>query len=192
MVNIQLVVGLGNPGPQYEPTRHNAGFWFVDEAVNHCGDSFRPQSRVSSELARCLLDGRECRLQKPMTFMNHSGQAVGELARFFKIPADEILIVHDELDLPPGTIRLKQGGGHGGHNGLRDIISHLGGKEFYRLRIGIGHPGHRDQVVDYVLNKPSKTDRSLMDDAISAALNVLPDIVQGKFQQAMHTLHSRS
>ena len=192
MASIQLIVGLGNPGPQYEATRHNAGFWFVDVAASHCGDSFRPQSRVNSELARCLIDGHECRLQKPMTFMNRSGQAVGELARFFKIPVDEILVVHDELDLPPGTIRLKKGGGHGGHNGLRDIISHLGGKDFYRLRVGIGHPGHRDQVVDYVLNKPSKTDRKLMDDAISDALNVLPELVHGKFQQAMHTLHSRS
>jgi PTH1 family peptidyl-tRNA hydrolase len=126
-----------------------------------------------------------------MTFMNRSGQAVGALARFFKIPPPQILIVHDELDLPPGTIRLKKGGGHGGHNGLRDLISHLGSKDFHRLRVGIGHPGHRDQVVDYVLRKPSKEDRRQIDDAIYDALNVMPDVVEGKFELAMNSLHVR-
>ncbi|MGB5729122.1 MAG: aminoacyl-tRNA hydrolase, partial [Thiogranum sp.] len=117
MPAIQLIVGLGNPGPEYEPTRHNAGFWFVDELVRRCRQSFRSEQRFHGDVARCLLDGNECRLQKPMTFMNRSGQAVGSLARFFKIPLQQILVVHDELDLPPGTIRLKKGGGHGGHNG---------------------------------------------------------------------------
>jgi PTH1 family peptidyl-tRNA hydrolase len=188
---IQLIVGLGNPGSEYEPTRHNAGFWFVDELVQRCGQRFRSEQRSQSEVARCLLDGNECRLQKPMTFMNRSGQAVGALARFFKIPPPQILIVHDELDLPPGTIRLKKGGGHGGHNGLRDLISHLGSKDFHRLRVGIGHPGHRDQVVDYVLRKPSKEDRRQIDDAIYDALNVMPDVVEGKFELAMNSLHVR-
>ena len=191
MPAIQLIVGLGNPGSEYEPTRHNAGFWFVDELVQRCRQSFRLEQRFHSEVARCLLDGNECRLQKPMTFMNRSGQAVGSLARFFKIPLQQILIVHDELDLPPGTIRLKKGGGHGGHNGLRDLISHLGSKDFYRMRVGIGHPGHRDQVVDYVLRKPSKEDRRQIDDAICDALNVMPDVVEGKFERAMNALHAR-
>jgi PTH1 family peptidyl-tRNA hydrolase len=188
---IQLIVGLGNPGPEYEPTRHNAGFWFVDELVRRCRQSFRSEQRFQSEVARCLLDGNECRLQKPMTFMNRSGQAVGSLARFFKIPLQQILVVHDELDLPPGSIRLKKGGGHGGHNGLRDLINHLGSKDFYRLRVGIGHPGHRDQVVDYVLRKPSKEDHHQIDAAIYDALSVIPDVVEGKFELAMNSLHSR-
>ena len=191
MPAIQLIVGLGNPGSEYEPTRHNAGFWFVDELVRRCRQSFRSEQRFHGEVARCLLDGNECRLQKPMTFMNRSGQAVSSLARFFKIPLQQILVVHDELDLPPGTIRLKKGGGHGGHNGLRDLISHLGSKDFYRLRVGIGHPGHRDQVVDYVLRKPSKEDRRQIDDAIYDALNVMADVVEGKFELAMNSLHVR-
>lgn len=191
MPAIQLIVGLGNPGSEYEPTRHNAGFWFVDELVRRCRQSLRSEQRFHSEVARCLLDGNECRLQKPMTFMNRSGQAVGSLARFFKIPLQQILVVHDELDLPPGTIRLKKGGGHGGHNGLRDLISHLGSKDFFRLRVGIGHPGHRDQVLDYVLRKPSKEDRRQIDDAIHDALNVMPDVVEGKFELAMNSLHVR-
>ena len=191
MLAIQLIVGLGNPGSEYEPTRHNAGFWFADELVQRCRQHFRSEQRFHSDVARCLLDGNECRLQKPMTFMNRSGQAVGSLARFFKIPLQQILIVHDELDLPPGTIRLKKGGGHGGHNGLRDLISHLGSKDFYRLRVGIGHPGHRDQVVDYVLRRPSKEDRRQIDEAIYDALNVMPDVAEGKFELAMNSLHAR-
>lgn len=190
MSDIQLIVGLGNPGPRYEPTRHNAGFWFVDEMVLGCQQGFRHEARFSSEVARCLKEGVEFRLQKPATFMNRSGQAVGSLSRFFRVPREQILVVHDELDLPPGTIRLKKGGGHGGHNGLRDLIAHLGGKDFYRLRIGIGHPGHRDQVVDYVLNKPSKEDRRLIDGAIQDALGVTTDIVEGRFERAMNSLHS--
>jgi len=187
---IQLIVGLGNPGSEYEPTRHNAGFWFVDDLARRCRQEFRAEPRFHSEIVRCQLEGYECRLQKPLTFMNRSGQAVGALMRFFKIPVEQILIVHDELDLPPGTVRLKKGGGHGGHNGLRDLISHLGSKEFYRLRLGIGHPGHRDQVVDYVLRKPSLEDRRLIEDAIYEALNVMPDILAGQFEKAMNTLHT--
>ncbi|VAW75170.1 Peptidyl-tRNA hydrolase [hydrothermal vent metagenome] len=190
MPAIQLIVGLGNPGSEYEPTRHNAGFWFVDELARRCRQEFRAEARFHADVARCKLEGGESRLQKPTTFMNRSGQAVGALMRFFKIPVEQILIVHDELDLSPGTIRLKKGGGHGGHNGLRDLISHLGSKEFHRLRIGIGHPGHRDQVVEYVLKKPSIEDRRLIEDAIYAALDVMPDVVAGEFSRAMNTLHS--
>jgi PTH1 family peptidyl-tRNA hydrolase len=188
---IQLIVGLGNPGSEYEPTRHNAGFWFVDQLARRCRQEFRSEQRFQSLVARCLLDGSECRLQKPLTFMNRSGQSVGAMVRFFKIPLEQILVVHDELDLAPGTVRLKKGGGHGGHNGLRDLISHLGSKDFYRLRIGIGHPGHKDQVVDYVLKKPSGEDRRLIDEAIDDAMQAMPDVVKGRFELAMNTLHVR-
>ena len=190
MPEIQLIVGLGNPGAEYEPTRHNAGFWFVDELAQRYRQSFRKEQRFQSEVARCRIDGVDCRLQKPLTFMNRSGQAVRALMQFFRIPLQQILVVHDELDLPPGVVKLKKGGGHGGHNGLRDLISHLGGKDFYRLRVGIGHPGHRDQVVDYVLKKPSQDDRRLIEDALYEAQAVMPDIVRGEFARAMNTLHS--
>jgi PTH1 family peptidyl-tRNA hydrolase len=188
---IQLIVGLGNPGAEYEPTRHNAGFWFVDELARFCQQSFRAEARFHSDVARCLLQGAECRLQKPQTYMNRSGQAVRALMQFFRIPSEQILVAHDELDLPAGTIRLKKGGGHGGHNGLRDLIAHLDSREFYRLRIGIGHPGHKDQVVDYVLKQPGKQDRQLIDDAIGAALDVMPTVISGHMERAMHKLHSR-
>ena len=190
MPAIQLIVGLGNPGSDYEPTRHNAGFWFVDELAQRCQQPFRSEQRFQSEVARCLVDGNECRLQKPMTFMNRSGQAVRSLLQFFKIPLEQVLVVHDELDLSPGIVRFKKGGGHGGHNGLRDLISHLGSKDFYRLRVGIGHPGHRDQVVDYVLKKPSKQDRLQIEEALVDALDVMPDIIQGRFERAMNALHT--
>ncbi|HFD80198.1 MAG TPA: aminoacyl-tRNA hydrolase [Gammaproteobacteria bacterium] len=190
MPSIELIVGLGNPGPEYEPTRHNAGFWFVDRLAEHCRQTFRSESRFRSEVARCRLDDSECRLQKPQTFMNRSGQAVAALARFFRIETPRILVVHDELDLPPGTIRLKTGGGHGGHNGLRDLIAHLG-RDFHRLRIGIGHPGHRDEVVDYVLHRPSRQDRSLIEASIEDALTVMPEVVAGHFERAMNRLHVR-
>jgi PTH1 family peptidyl-tRNA hydrolase len=189
---IQLIVGLGNPGTEYEPTRHNAGFWFVDELARRCQQSFRVEARFHSEVARCELQGAECRLQKPRTYMNRSGQAVRALMQFFRIPVEQILVVHDELDLPVGTIKLKKGGGHGGHNGLRDLISHLGSGAFYRLRIGIDHPGHKDQVVDYVLRQPGKQERRLTDDAIDAALEVMPAVIGGHMEKAMHRLHSRN
>jgi PTH1 family peptidyl-tRNA hydrolase len=189
---IQLIVGLGNPGTEYEPTRHNAGFWFVDELARRCQASFRGEARFHSEVARCILQGAECRLQKPQTYMNRSGQAVRSLMQFFRIPIEQILVAHDELDLPVGTAKLKKGGGHGGHNGLRDLISHLDSREFYRLRIGIGHPGHKDQVVDYVLKQPGKQERPLIDTAIDAALDVMPAVIGGHIEKAMHSLHSRN
>ena len=191
MSDILLIVGLGNPGPEYAPTRHNAGFWFVDALARQCGASFRQEPRFHGDLARGRLDGYEFRLLKPQTFMNRSGQSVGELARFFRIPVESILVVHDELDLSPGTARLKTGGGHGGHNGLRDLIRHLGGAGFHRLRIGIGHPGHRDQVVEYVLKKPSASDRQAIEAAIDAALAVMPLVLAGEMARAMNQLHSR-
>jgi len=189
---IQLIVGLGNPGTEYEPTRHNAGFWFVDELARRCQQSFRAEARFHSEVARCQLEGRECRLQKPQTYMNRSGQAVRALMQFFRIPVDAILVAHDELDLPAGTVRLKTGGGHGGHNGLRDLISHLGTRDFHRLRIGIAHPGDKRQVVDYVLKQPGKEDRRLIDAAMDEALDVMPLVMGGEMDKAMHRLHSQN
>ncbi len=192
MAQIQLIVGLGNPGAEYQSTRHNAGFWFVDALARSCRQDFRAEARFHSEVARCRLGGHDCRLQKPLTFMNRSGQAVRALMQFFRIPLDEILVVHDELDLPAGVARLKSGGGHGGHNGLRDLISHLGAREFHRLRIGIAHPGDKRQVVDYVLKAPGKDDRKLIDEAMDSALAVMPLVLAGSMDKAMHQLHSRS
>jgi len=187
---VQLIVGLGNPGDQYTQTRHNAGFWFVDTMASRCGAEFRPEKRFHGLLAQCRSRDLDCRLFKPSTFMNRSGQAVAAITRFFDIPLEAVLVVHDDLDLPPGTARLKRGGGHGGHNGLRDLIAHLGG-DFYRLRLGIGHPGQRDQVVDYVLRKPSREERDLIADAIADALAVTPEILDGHFPRAMNLLHAR-
>ena len=190
MTAIQLVAGLGNPGAKYEQTRHNAGFWFVDELARHYATQFRPESKYKSDVARCSIDGRDCRLQKQMDFMNRSGQAVAALAGFYRISRTAILVVHDDLDLPVGTIKLKKAGGHVGHNGLRDLISHLGGKDFLRLRIGIGHPGHRDDVVDYVLKNASREDRSSIDQAIDDAISVMPQIMTGDIEAAMNDLHT--
>jgi PTH1 family peptidyl-tRNA hydrolase len=187
---IQLIAGLGNPGPEYERTRHNAGFWFVDALARQRGDSLRHENRFHGEAGRIARDDHECRVLKPLTFMNRSGQAVSALAKFYRIPPESILVVHDELDLPPGTARLKKGGGHGGHNGLRDIISALGGNGFLRLRLGIGHPGHRDDVVDYVLRKASREDEGLIEQAIDDALAVVPLLLAGEVERAMHQLHS--
>jgi len=187
---IQLVAGLGNPGSKYEQTRHNAGFWFVDEVARQCSTPFRPESKYKSEITRCNIAGSDFRLQKPMDFMNRSGLPVASLAGFYRIPRSAVLIVHDDLDLPVGTVKLKKGGGHGGHNGLRDLIPHLGGKDFLRLRIGIGHPGERDDVVDYVLKAPSRDDRMMIDQVINAALQVLPDVIAGNIEAAMKALHT--
>ena len=190
MAAIQLVAGLGNPGAKYEQTRHNAGFWFVDEVARQYNALFKSENKYKSEVARCSIAGSDCRLQKPMDFMNRSGLPVASLAAFYQIPRSSILIVHDDLDLPPGTVKLKRGGGHGGHNGLRDLIPHLGGNDFLRLRIGIGHPGHRDDVVGYVLKNASRDERVIIDRAIDEAVKVLPEIISGNFDKAMKELHT--
>ncbi len=188
---IQCIVGLGNPGPRYEATRHNAGFWFLEEIAHRYGLTFRKENKFAGETARLEMDGIRCWLLKPDTYMNHSGQAVGALTRFYRIPPEALLVAHDDLDLPPGSVKLKQGGGHGGHNGLRDTIAALGSRDFHRLRIGIGHPGHRGQVVDYVLSRPRQEEESFIRQAIERAADQLPTILQGRFQQAMNLLHTK-
>jgi PTH1 family peptidyl-tRNA hydrolase len=186
-----LVVGLGNPGPQYAETRHNAGFWWADELARQHNGHFRLDNKYHGELCRITVAERELWLLKPMTFMNRSGQAAAALARFHRIALSEILVIHDELDLPVGTIRLKQGGGPGGHNGLRDLIAQLGGNGFGRLRLGIGHPGDSREVLDYVLRRAPSTERSLVEQAIADTLREFPLIVTGDWSKAMQTLHSR-
>ncbi|MDH5473694.1 MAG: aminoacyl-tRNA hydrolase [Gammaproteobacteria bacterium] len=188
-VDIDLIVGLGNPGADYEQTRHNAGFWFVDEIARLKGAHFRPETKFSGDVCKVNLEGRDIWLLKPATFMNLSGQAVQKLAGFYKIPVENILVAHDEIDLDAGTTRLKSSGGHGGHNGLRDIIAHLG-KDFHRLRIGVGHPGSKDKVVDFVLHKPSKEEQMAIEDSMSDALRVLPLLAEGNWEKAVHRLHS--
>ena len=190
MSEIKLIVGLGNPGREYENTRHNAGFWWVDEFARLQKLSFKSETKFHGLTARGLAHGREILLLKPQTFMNVSGRAVVALAQFYKIAPAEILVVHDELDLPPGVARLKMGGGHGGHNGLKDIIAHLGTKDFWRLRIGIGHPGERADVVDYVLHEPRREERELIDEAMRKAQDVAHLVIEGKAEAAMLKLHS--
>lgn len=189
---IQLIVGLGNPGQRYEATRHNAGALFVEMLAKAYGVSLQLQTKFQGRTGCLLLEGQACWLLIPEAYMNHSGQAVRAIAHFYRIPPEGILVAHDELDFPAGTLRLKQGGGHGGHNGLRDIIHQLHSNHFHRLRIGIGHPGHRDQVTDYVLSKPSKRDLELIQHSFESVSAILALILTGKFQQAIQQLHSSS
>ncbi len=186
---IRLVVGLGNPGAEYEETRHNAGFWFVDSLADRYGSQFKVESRFNGLACRIRVEGEECWLLKPATFMNRSGQSVSGLAKYFKIPVQQILVVHDELDLPAGTVRLKKGGGAGGHNGLRDIMNAMGGGDFWRLRVGISHPGNAREVVDYVLRRPSREDAEAIYAALAEAEKLFPQIVVGEQQLVMNRLH---
>lgn len=186
---IKIVVGLGNPGDRYEQTRHNAGFWFVDRLAREYGGVFREDRRHQGEIARVTIREVDLLLLKPNTFMNRSGASVRSLAAYLKVPSDCVLVAHDELDLPVGTVRLKHGGGPGGHNGLKDVIAHFG-REFYRLRIGIGHPREQADVIDYVLNRPRSEERTQITDAIELAADVLPVMLAEGEQRAMHKLHS--
>jgi PTH1 family peptidyl-tRNA hydrolase len=188
---LKLVVGLGNPGAEYARTRHNAGFWFVDELARRGGGAWRGEPRHQCELARVRLEGCELWLAKPATYMNHSGAAVQSLAAFYRIAPAEVLLVHDDIDLPPGVARLKQGGGHGGHNGVRDVISQLGA-DFWRLRIGVGHPGSKDQVVDAVLDRATAEEQRLIDAALERAQAALPELLRDGAQPAMNRLHSEA
>ncbi len=188
--DIRLIVGLGNPGADYVDTRHNAGFWFLDLLVTHLSQAFRYEKRFNADEAMFRSGDKDIILLKPRTFMNRSGQSVGAVMRFFKMRPEQILVVHDDLDLVPGDNRLKQGGGHGGHNGLRDTISHLGDKDFFRLRVGIGHPGDRDQVTDYVLHRPSLEDKELIQAANQRTLDVMSQVFEGRLDKAMKALHT--
>ncbi len=190
MTAIRLIVGLGNPGREYETSRHNVGFRWVDELARLHKMSFKNENRFHGLAARGQFHGHDVLLLKPQTFMNASGRSVGALAQFHKIALEEILVVHDELDLPPGVARLKFGGGHGGHNGLKDIIAHLGSKEFWRLRLGIGHPGDRGEVTNYVLNDPRNEEHELILEAMNKAQDVAHLVIEGKTEAAMLKLHS--
>ena len=186
---IQIIVGLGNPGDRYDRTRHNAGFWFVDELARRHGGEFREDRRHQGEVARVTIEGRDLRLIKPGTFMNRSGNSVRSLASYLKVPTEGILVAHDELDLGVGTVRLKNGGGPGGHNGLKDVIAHLG-REFLRLRIGIGHPGHQSRVIDYVLQRPGQDEEREIRRSIDDAADVIPVLIGQGEQHAMTRLHT--
>jgi PTH1 family peptidyl-tRNA hydrolase len=189
-MQIKLIVGLGNPGADYEKTRHNAGAWLLEGLAKQSAATFRKETKFKGLCANVQISGQACWLLLPTTFMNLCGQSVNAFATFYQIKPEEILIAHDEIDLPVGVARIKHDGGHGGHNGLRDIIAHLHTKNFYRLRIGVGHPGNSDDVVDYVLNKPSRAEQQQIDLAIEHALLALPLLMEGHLQKAMNQLHS--
>ena len=188
--DIVMVVGLGNPGADYENTRHNAGALFVEALARSAGQTLRPEKKYHGLYARIQWQGLDLHLLNPTTFMNRSGLAIKALADFFKIQPQQILIAHDELDLPPGTAKLKKGGGHGGHNGLRDTIAHLGTNDFQRLRIGIGHPGDSRRVTGYVLGRLGKQETEELYAVIDKVMRVLPDAASGKLPAAMNRLHS--
>lgn len=190
MSRVALIVGLGNPGSEYENTRHNAGFWFLDALARQHNVSFSLEKKFHGEVARIKHAGEDVWLLKPLTYMNLSGQAVQAIANFYKINLDQILVVHDELDLSVDTARLKKGGGHGGHNGLRDIASKMGGNDFLRLRLGIGHPGDKSKVTNHVLKKASTDDQISIERNIDRALTVLPLVIDGEIQKAMNELHT--
>ena len=188
---VKMMVGLGNPGSEYEQTRHNAGFWFIDELAWQYKATLKEEKKFFGSVARISISGSDLWLLKPSTFMNRSGQAVAALAQFYKIKPEEILVVHDELDIPCGRIKFKLGGGNGGHNGLKDIQARLGTPDFYRLRLGIDHPGERNLVVGYVLNKPSPEHRQQIDEAINKSLKAVPMLLAGEWEEAVRFLHSK-
>lgn len=195
MNGIRLVVGLGNPGPEHQLDRHNAGFWFVDALAREHGAQLAREGKFHGEVGRARIGGATVFLLEPATWMNRSGQAVVALAHFYRIPPEEILVVHDELDLPPGQAKMKKGGGHAGHNGLRDIQARLGSADFWRLRIGIGHPRTlqlNQDVADFVLNRPTREQQHAIDEAMGRALDCFPDAVAGNLEVAMMKLHTRT
>lgn len=191
MTAVQLIVGLGNPGPEYDQTRHNAGALFVERIAEKYNVSLAVDRKYYGLVGRLTINNQDIKLLIPTTYMNRSGQAVAALSNFFRIPTNAILVAHDELDLPPGVAKLKQGGGHGGHNGLRDIIAQCANQNnFYRLRLGIGHPGDKSLVSNFVLSKAPSKERELLTTSIEHSLDILPDIVTGNWDKAMHRLHS--
>jgi PTH1 family peptidyl-tRNA hydrolase len=187
---IKLIVGLGNPGPEYARTRHNAGFWLVDELARRHGGTFRHEGKHQAELARVRIGGEEIWLAKPMTYMNRSGGPVSSILNFYKVGPAQMLVAHDEIDLPIGTVRLKEAGGAGGHNGLRDLIS-AQGDAFWRLRIGVGHPGTKNEVVDHVLDRASASEQRAIDETILAGADAIEVMLRDGAQIAMNKLHSR-
>ncbi|XID75433.1 aminoacyl-tRNA hydrolase [Alkanindiges sp. WGS2144] len=189
MSKLSLIVGLGNPGAEYAHTRHNAGFWYVEQLADQYRINLKQDSKFSAYSGRGEIEGQEVRLLLPMTYMNRSGQSVAPFVKFFQIPIDQILIAHDELDMPTGHIRLKSGGGHGGHNGLRDIVPHIG-SDFHRLRIGIGHPGSREKVTSHVLGKAPAAEQQLLDQAIEQALQHTHLLLSGQLAKAMNQLNA--
>ncbi|HUL94483.1 MAG TPA: aminoacyl-tRNA hydrolase [Usitatibacter sp.] len=191
MEDIRLIVGLGNPGKKYDATRHNAGFWWVDAIAGRKRASWSKQSRFSGWTTRVDEGGHEFWLLKPDTYMNESGRCVASFTHFHRIEPGQMLVVHDELDLPPGTVKLKKGGGTGGHNGLTDIVDALDTKDFWRLRIGIGHPGHKDLVADYVLHVARREEQELIDPAFERSLDLLPRLATGRLTDAMTWLHTQ-
>ncbi|OTG80995.1 aminoacyl-tRNA hydrolase [Acinetobacter sp. ANC 4648] len=189
MSKLSLIVGLGNPGTEYAQTRHNAGFWFVERLAQQYGIQLKADPKYKGISGRGNIEGQDVRLLLPTTFMNLSGQSVVPFAKFYQIAPEAMLIAHDELDMNPGVIRLKSGGGHGGHNGLKDIVPHLGAN-FHRLRIGIGHPGTKERVSGHVLSKAPTSEQTLMDDAIHYALGRIKLLVNGEIQQAMNQINA--
>lgn len=187
---IKLFVGLGNPGPEYEDTRHNAGFWWIDALARELKVTLVPERSYWGLMARTTINGQNVWLLEPQTFMNLSGKSVGALARFFKIQPEEVLVVHDELDFEPGTVKLKQGGSHGGHNGLRDIHAQLGSPNYWRLRVGIGHPGDKSEVANWVLKKPAPDQMKLIEDSIIHSLKSWPEIAAGQMDKATQAIHT--
>ena len=187
---IKLFVGLGNPGPEYEATRHNAGFWWIDALSRELKASLGLDKNYHGQVARTMIGGQTVWLLKPLTFMNLSGKSVAALARFFKIAPEEILVAHDELDIVPGQVKLKFGGSHAGHNGLRDIHAQLGTADYWRLRIGVGHPGVKAEVINWVLKKPSQEDRMAMENCINRCLKAVPELLQGEMEKAMMKIHT--
>jgi PTH1 family peptidyl-tRNA hydrolase len=194
LMSIRLIVGLGNPGPEYEQTRHNAGFWLVDNLANSLpGCRLQRESRFNAMLAKTSIAGQDLWLLEPLTYMNRSGQSVGALARFYKIAPSEVLVVHDELDLLPGVAKIKKGGSSGGHNGLKDITAALGTQDYWRLRLGIGHPRNMNSqqaVADFVLHRPRREEQALIEESIDKALRIIPLVCEGKFDAATMQLHT--
>jgi len=188
-VSITLIIGLGNPGDKYAKTRHNVGFWFIDELAKRYNATFKAETKFSGEVAKANVEGHSVWLLKPSTFMNRSGLSAHQISSFYKIPVDQVLVAYDELDLPTGTVRLKVSGGHGGHNGLRDLHAQIT-KEYTRLRFGIGHPGDSKKVADYVLSHPNQDDEIAIQNAIDKSLVEIDKIISGDTQKAMNTLHT--
>ncbi len=190
MAGLRLIVGLGNPGAEHLGTRHNAGFWFADALAQGESSRFGIDAKLHAETAKVVIAGEPLWLLKPITFMNKSGLAVAAALRYYKIAPEQMLIAHDDLDLPAGTVRLKFDGGHGGQNGLRDVFAHVGHGRFHRLRFGIGHPGHKDRVLSWVLGRPGQADQQAISNAVSSALDALPLMATGEFEKAMTRLHT--